>query len=770
LEELQTRQANLLKPVAWYTDPNDKRIAMWKQRAAALDPDIARYQAALDTLQPLCDLFAEAAALPQVDLDHLTINDVISMEISQKRQRWGELSQEQLLHEIITKWFQDDPDRFPEWLVYMVIHFSGMRYSSAHSSWADPRYLLELFSREDLQQKVDSYDSDALAEACSRAVQDLQSAPVLDSGLQPKTVDGLVARLQDKGQQKQALLEFRTSQALEAIQSLPDDNACLARLEQYKAEKDASPDPMPPWVWAEIVKYTPLRLDTQDPDWEATSPERWNTTRNQWAAILSTWEHKDITAWRTKHHESLDLVVTRAVCNEIAEHIQHLRGLIPAAGLASKPFWFIRQARSDPRAFFKQAPSEADFRPGASILWLEWLDTQPNAWQVARPLNGYNLIPGTLSISEIQKGQKGEVRKKDLEHDWEEEDDWKYRLENNAYIRSRPLPSPQELKKMGKTPKEIQSILAERKNTGNFEQQYLRWRHEATVIEVVDLVDGRYVMTFETGKIGVILRRLSSLHGSPMVFVGYVPAALPLPDDLDQKLVKMLRWDRILPKAGLPERIRPGSLPDDAPSQTDHDAQPVEPVRTVLVLHDNTRLWRIYTRDRQGRPRFQSANPPLILDRGERLEVSLSAKESIHDAGAGLIHARDGVYLKVNTCTGEPRAAGLFVRQDETADYREGRWVQVNPAIHHTNPQVLKGRDLKGKPYFEPTAFTSRIKIAPGQHFRISTSHTESFRDAGDGIIFSSGLQEYTLVLECPAVPDADGLYVEKEEIISVET
>ena len=213
---------------------------------------------------------------------------------------------------------------------------------------------------------------------------------------------------------KRTLLEVCTTETLDGIEALPDDNACLKELVRYRqeslaeAQRDPTKQAMPNWVWAEICKFTPLRLQVADPDWEAASPERWKWQNNRWREILATWEQKDITSWRQKHRESLDLVVTRAVCNEIAEHIQHFRGLTPAAGLTSKPVWYMRQPADDPRAYFVQGPAESDFRSGASILWLEWVDTQPNAWQVAHPLKGFKLrphgCPGSAGWSEKRRG------------------------------------------------------------------------------------------------------------------------------------------------------------------------------------------------------------------------------------------------------------------------------------------------------------------------------------------------------------------------------
>lgn len=768
LGDLEDQKATLLKRVNWYPE-GDPRRDVWRERASGLDPQIAEIKTELGGVKSFRDLFDQEAQLPNFETQKVSIEDVIRWELREKREQWEKKSQEALLAEMIDQWFQRDPDRFPEWLVYMVIHFSGMRYMSSHGSWAEPRFLLELLMREDLESETNDYDAGRLASACNQAVQELQREihPLLDEP-RKKFLNDLIRRLQTAAIQKRALLEYRTTRVIEEIQNLPDDEACLNRLVQYRQEKEASGEPIPPWVWHEIVKYTPLRLQTDNPDWDTSSPERWQWSNEPWQAILSTWQKKDITAWRKKHRDSLELVVTRAVCNEIAEHIQHLRGLAPGAGLTAKPLWYLRQAEKDPqRAYFKQAPAEEDFKTGASILWLEWVDKQPNAWQVARSLPGFTFFPG--QASKPQRGQKGELRKADIDKDWDTIGGWRHQQMGSSFIRTRRKPSPQELKKQGKTEHELKKILADRRVSGEVDKQYLRWRHEASVIDVVDMVDGRYVLTFETGKIGVILRRLSDLRGNPMVFAGYVSPAAGLPPQLDRQLTEMLRWDQILPGAGLPARTRPRRKEADNTQVEEVSEVQTPPQREVLVIRENTRSWKISTYDKQGRPKMIAASPPLQFKRGTRLNVSKTHKASPHDAGDGVIKALDGLYLQITGYSEAQRGVGLFVRREDVADYHSGKWVRVSPTLARINPQVLKGRDLKGKPYFEPTPLAARVQIPAGITFRVSSSHTESNKDSGDGTILSSGLQAYYLVLECAAVPQAEGLYVEKEEVVEVQ-
>jgi hypothetical protein len=270
-------------------------------------------------------------------------------------------------------------------------------------------------------------------------------------------------------------------------------------------------------------------LKTQEKDWESISPERWKAENWRWREILDAWERKDITGWRKQHEETLQLIVTRAVCNEIAEHIQHLRGLVPFAGLASKPKWYINwqnKTKNEPpgngsRAYLVQAPREEHFVNGASILWLDWVDRQPNAWQIAMPLPGYNIPPGDIQIPRSKTASTVE---------------WSFHQVGSSFIRTRRKPTIHELREQGRSEREIDAIRDEMRRSGGFVQNYLRWTHEATVIGVVEMLEGKFVLTFETGQIGVVQRRLTDLVGNPKVFVGFIPASQADPDELADML------------------------------------------------------------------------------------------------------------------------------------------------------------------------------------------------------------------------------------------
>ncbi len=443
---------------------------------------------------------------------------------------------EQLLADILQR-FDAEPERFPKWLQYMVVHFSGMRYKSAHGSWADPKDLLEAILMEEVKLQFEKPQPVELEKASFQATADLQKKKQSSPSTEHRRIDIQLTSLSNPVTRKTAVLKYRTAQAVDEVQKLSNQevlNALEARKEQ-----------IPPWAWKEIVSRTDLRLEeVKDENWEDLTyqerQERWKYENESWRQIMDFWERKDITGWRKQHELSLSLVVTRAVCNEIAEHIQHLRGNKPGAGLTSKPVWYLNSQKKDPaNSYFKRPTSAADFKNGASILWLGWVDRMPNPWQIARPLAGFELVPSTARPTKVKK------RKADQASDPQ----WKY-AGSSSFTRSaqvqvaRPVPGKKKVKMVN------QPV-----------SQYLRWTHEATVISVERMADGRdYVLTFETGQIGVILRPLSHLVNSWDVFVGYVPPAPFEPPGLD----KMIDRASILPTLPKPAPL-PVSMPTPGP-------------------------------------------------------------------------------------------------------------------------------------------------------------------------------------------------------------
>ena len=501
--ELLARQKSLLKKVDWYKEP-DPRRQTWRGRAAELDTPLTAIDQELAPLLKLRDLYEQEDRLPQVEGQKpLTIADLVRADLSEYEAGLKTKTHDELVALVWQKLKEKRPDgspRFSKWIQYMVIHFSGMRYISSHGSFADPDELLELLVREDVKDQLKpGEDIDDKVEA---KVQLLLRAPINgEFKNQPPAVKALIA---------------------------------------LKQEKANTEDPLPDWMWQEITKFTQLRLGVDDPNWESVSSERYKFEDRRWRELMDSWQRKDITQWRQKHAQTLDLIVTRAVCNEIAEHIQHLRGITPPGGLTSKPKWYLNRQNttaaqpegSPKKCFFRRAGKANDFTNGASIFWLGWVDKEPNAWQVALPLTGIDLVPGNKVV---------DGRTKDGT-------DWSVRSAGSALTRTRRpdvvVPSVVELRRRGMTDREIEKYRAELRGQNAVMKQYLRWKHEATVVEVVERIDGPYVLTFETGKIGLNWHTVDNMVSNPVdgIFIGFVP-----PADLEpENLAPMLNEARIL--------------------------------------------------------------------------------------------------------------------------------------------------------------------------------------------------------------------------------
>jgi hypothetical protein len=482
--------------------------------------------------------------LPRLDKSGaVTASAAVRWEMQKYRQELEAKTHDELLSMILDR-FDAEPERFPAWLRYMVIHFSGMRYQSAHASWADPKDLLKALTGDALGKQIAAEpESDAETQA-AQAIAELEKLrSQADTKWRPGEILSRINRLKSQLQRRAELLKLRIEQAADEIDQL-DGMGVLGRLKDMK-------DQFPSWMWAEIVQRTQLRLVVTDDQWETLTPqqrqERWARENQRWRQIMDAWETKDITAWRQEHRRTLALVVSRAVCNEVSEHIQHLRGVAPAAGLTSKPPWYLRnQAAAPGKVYFKRPGLLTDFKNGASILFLGWVQRQPNAWQIAHPLTGIDLLPpGARPV----KFNKRYVKDADP--------DWTYRLEGDYYIRfsnvavqSAAAQPAANVKAKDKKKKEKDKPPKSGPNVGlgkaTLVREWLRWTHEAIVVEVAEMAGGTFVLTFETGQIGLNLRPAGRLVNAWDIFVGYVPENPDLPGDLELTLADMIKRENIL--------------------------------------------------------------------------------------------------------------------------------------------------------------------------------------------------------------------------------
>jgi hypothetical protein len=610
LGEMEYTRNRNLKKAEWdwsgAADPEAMK-QRFLDRAAELITKIQEVEKNAQEIQKFLNLYEQQAQLPEVE-GELSLSIAALFKIRKFREELKNKNQHELLQLILDSHFdKNNPDKFwlnqilpypdPEnqldwkdfilnpdgrdgdWLEYMTIHFSGMRYKSAHGSWADPCYLLQLLESSEIEDELDGIHKiapDQIRQMCDQTVKKLED----DLAIEIKRENERIARVK---QEKEQAVQQKQDSRIAAIEVKDkEDQAkheksvkflkfyiarlkwqfCLTYLKRYRsalkvaeieqaneAEKDAAldmlvafkerkakdGDPIPEWAWAEMVKYTRLRNQLAQEGWERYDPARWKWESRRWYRILVAWESKDITSWREHHHTTLDLIVTRAVCNEISEHIQHVRGLKPAGGLTGKTQWFYKETRrQNPDEdlhgpFFRQAFHLSDFIPGASIFWSDWQEREPTQWQMVIPFGPFEFLPVGSKIQ-----SDGFTRL--------EPDKWTYQRWRGGFKRTRRQLKRKELKRLGKSKEEIEKILAEK--SGPI-VEYLRWTHEAIIVGTVDLISGRYVLTFETGKTGLNLRWFSYLAYNPSVFIGYLPDQ-SLPVELEENLQLALDRKKVL--------------------------------------------------------------------------------------------------------------------------------------------------------------------------------------------------------------------------------
>jgi hypothetical protein len=498
-----------------------------------IDEQILIQEAILDT--PDQDKLTQFSSTQAV-----TVRDIARGKGEAYRASLMEKDHMQLL-EMVVQRFVKEPERYPIWLQYMVIHFSGMRYSSAHGSWADPKDLLVSLGTSSVDQafrKMDQYAVDALCEDKIRRYEPGGAEekpgpeahiPALAGTQDPRwkaKVAGHLTRLHSTSPyyRRKGLFDLLMDEQNYEVEILTDDQA-LKALEALKESLH-----LPDWMWTEIVRLTQLRTrEVKDPGWEALTPEEQEDKESpRWAQfrqIMSKWQQENLTGWREEHAATDQLIVSRAVCNEVAEHIQHLRGNKPPGGLTAKPQWYLSLAGKglsknpdEIRPYLLKATLE-NLREGASILWLRFVPDFPNEWRIAHPMrvsDGQELLPSSLFSG------RGE---------------WRYQLESDTVKRTRSA--------------------VDANNQRFTEIQWLRWIHEATVVEVAETADGKVVLTFETAlpyedkrlsTIGIFKQDpsyatysvgASTLNGA---FSGFTP-----PGDIPfENLENMLDWNRIL--------------------------------------------------------------------------------------------------------------------------------------------------------------------------------------------------------------------------------
>ncbi|MEW6406128.1 MAG: hypothetical protein AB1649_30455, partial [Chloroflexota bacterium] len=479
----------------------------------------------------------EAEFLVQAPSDQPpTARDIAAWKVEEYEAALVKKNQFELLEEIYKR-FKSDPKRYPLWLQYMVVHFSGMRYASAHSSWADPRDLLIRLRTPDVEKKAKEMDDATVEKMCKEKVAAYESTKAASKPKLASTDDKnwkakvaySMANIKAPGPKTR-----RVGLSSLLVDEMTYDLRSMSSAQALEEVRKLKPS-FPGWAWKRIVALTPLRVtEVTDPGWEKLTPaeeqERYLPQHTALNKLISEWETYNTTLWRDEHGRSHELIVTRAVCNETAEHIQHIRGHLPPGGLTPKPKWYLaneteNKLPGNPRPYYVHPKQGTDYTPGASILWLRFVDKQPNDWQIAK--------------SVVTKDKEG--------------------LLPADFIKRKPDPKqPTWMYKQGEIITRSRTLINENKQKIN-QQQWLRWIHEATVAEVAENAEGEVVLTYETALpddprgtscIGMFKQPLRWFLSDGTEdefnrsFVGFVPEG-QVPTE---HLKEMLDWNRILRK------------------------------------------------------------------------------------------------------------------------------------------------------------------------------------------------------------------------------
>jgi len=481
-----------------------------------------------------------------------SVRDIVSWKVAEYETSLKNKNQFQLLEEIYRR-FSSEPQRYPLWLQYMVVHFSGMRYASAHGSWADPRDLLARLRAPDIQSQVRAMSDADVEKMCREKIAAYASTNGMSKpGLAQTRDPGWKARVSN------ALANVKSSSPKDRrnglgtllVHEMEYDLRSVPTVQVLEAVK-AMKGNLPAWAWKEVVRLTPLRVtEVTDPNWETfSSQEQAEQNLPQYAnlrMLINEWREKNFTVWREEHGRSHELIVSRAVCNETAEHIQHLRGHLPPGGLSPKLKWYRKienehKLPGTPPPYYAYPRREEDYTQGASIFWLRFVDKKPDDWQIAESIetkDKIGLIPREFFDSKAAAKNEKQPggRKNRFAPKPKKDDGWKYQL-GETITRTR-------------TAYDANKKLVP-------QMQWLRWIHEATVVEIADTAEGRVMLTFETSlpddykgisSIGIFKKPMAWLLSDGTEdaynrsFVGYVPEGQVPVEDLRE----MLDWNKIL--------------------------------------------------------------------------------------------------------------------------------------------------------------------------------------------------------------------------------
>jgi len=199
----------------------------------------------------------------------ITLKDLVRGKAEVLRAALNQKNHQQLLEEIVKR-FLETPERFPLWLQYMVIHFSGMRYRTAHGTWAGAKDLLVRLNTAKVEKDFQKLDDATTQKLGSEKAAAYASAnpqlPKLARATEKAWQDKLAGYLKNitatgPKTRRAALVALEVDEYRYEVEKMSDEEALFALA--------ALKDTFPAWAWKEIVRLTTLRVNqVNDPGWE----------------------------------------------------------------------------------------------------------------------------------------------------------------------------------------------------------------------------------------------------------------------------------------------------------------------------------------------------------------------------------------------------------------------------------------------------------------------------------------------------------------------
>jgi hypothetical protein len=147
--------------------------------------------------------------------------------------------------------------------------------------------------------------------------------------------------------------------------------------------------------------------------------------------------------------------------------------------------------------------------------------------------------------------------------------------------------------------------------------------------------------------------------------------------------------------------------------------------------------------------------PEVSLRRGLQLSVEKSNPAMIGNQ----------TYYLVTRCALEPRAEGLYVRQEDILVLPEGESTKPVVTISELDLKEISPWNLIGKPVMRSVD----VKISSGTSLFASKAHKISKADKGDGVIDAIGRIDYYLIVDCPTNSRVVGLCVPVDQVRDLE-